>query len=76
MSTDLTMKVLADSLNKKVLIRLKGNKRIRGQLAGFDQHMNLLLNDGEELNDDGSFSKVGSIVIRGDNVVLISPIKE
>lgn len=73
---DITIKVLSDSLHKKVLIRLKGGKRIRGSLEGFDQHMNLLLNNGEELQDDGSFKQLGSVIIRGDNVILISPIKE
>lgn len=73
---DITIKVLSDSLHKQVLIRLKGGKRIRGSLEGFDQHMNLLLNNGEELQDDGSFKQLGSVIIRGDNVILISPIKE
>ncbi len=76
LSRDITIKMLADSLHKKVLIRLKGGKRIRGNLEGFDQHMNLLLQNGEELQEDGSFKPLGSVIIRGDNVIFISPIKE
>ncbi len=76
MSADITLKVLSDSLNKKVLIRLKGNKMIRGQLDGFDQHMNLILVNSEEIYEDGTSKPLGVIIIRGDNVVLISPLKE
>ena len=43
MSVDMAIKVLDESLNKVVLIKLKGGKMIRGNLHGFDQHMNLLL---------------------------------
>ncbi|MGC8568467.1 MAG: LSm family protein [Nitrososphaeria archaeon] len=73
---DITVKVLSDSLHKRVLIRLKGGKRIRGNLEGFDQHMNLLLSNGEELQDDGSFKQLGSLIIRGDNVIFISPVMD
>jgi small nuclear ribonucleoprotein len=42
MSVDMAVKVLDESINQVVLIKLKGNKTIRGTLLGFDQHMNLL----------------------------------
>jgi len=45
MSVDMAVKVLDESLGKVVLIKLKGGKVIRGNLHGFDQHMNLLLED-------------------------------
>jgi len=56
-----------------VLIKLKGNKTIRGNLLGFDQHMNLLLDQSEEVPSEGDSQSLGSIVVRGDNVVMISP---
>jgi small nuclear ribonucleoprotein len=49
MSVDMAVKVLDESLNKVVLIKLKGGKVIRGNLHGFDQHMNLLLDSSEEI---------------------------
>ena len=72
-SGDMTLNVLHDSIGKTVLIKLKGGRTIRGLLKGFDHHMNLLLENSEELKDDGSSNKLGTIVIRGDNVILISP---
>ncbi|MCH7967336.1 MAG: RNA-binding protein, partial [Thaumarchaeota archaeon] len=52
---------------------LKGNKTIRGNLLGFDQHMNLLLDSSEEVPAEGDTKSLGTIVVRGDNVVMISP---
>jgi small nuclear ribonucleoprotein len=69
----MTFKVLSESIGKVVLIKLKGGKVIRGNLQGFDQHMNLLLENSEELLENGEANSLGTIVVRGDNVILISP---
>ena len=69
----MAVKVLDESINKIVLIKLKGGKTIRGNLLGFDQHMHLLLDQSEEIPSDGDSNNLGSIVVRGDNVVMISP---
>jgi len=73
MSVDMAVKVLDESINKVVLVKLKGGKTIRGSLLGFDQHMNLLLDQSEEIPSEGDSKSLGQIVIRGDNVVMISP---
>jgi small nuclear ribonucleoprotein len=73
MSVDMAVKVLDESINKIVLFKLKGGKTIRGSLLGFDQHMNLLLDQSEEIPSEGESKSLGTIVVRGDNVVMISP---
>ena len=73
LSQDMAVKVLDESVGKVVLIKLKGGKVIRGNLQGFDQHMNLVLESSEEITDDGKSNPLGTIVVRGDNVVIISP---
>lgn len=73
MSVDMAIKVLEESLGKTVLIKLKGGKVIRGNLQGFDQHMNLTLEQSEEILEDGKTNTLGTIIVRGDNVVIISP---
>ena len=73
MSVDMAVKILDESINKIVLIKLKGNKVIRGNLQGFDQHMNLLLEQSEELLNDDKTNSLGTIIVRGDNVIMISP---
>ncbi len=72
MSVDMAIQVLDESVGKKVLIKLKGDKIIRGILEGFDQHMNLVIKDSEEIVEEET-KPLGTIVVRGDNVVLISP---
>ena len=73
MSVDMAVQVLDESINTNVLIKLKGGKTITGTLQGFDQHMNLLLDQSEEIPSEGDSKSLGSIVVRGDNVVMISP---
>lgn len=60
----MAVKVLDESLGKVVLIKLKGGKVIRGNLHGFDQHMNLLLDDSVEFSDGGDPNDLGTIVVR------------
>ena len=52
---------------------LKDGKEYRGILKGYDIHLNLVLQNAEELKDGSPVRKLGLIVIRGDNIVYISP---
>jgi small nuclear ribonucleoprotein len=67
--------LLQRSLNKTILLRLRGNREVRGILRSYDAHLNLVLEDAEILGSvNGEPSEhLGKIVLRGDNVVLISP---
>ena len=77
MSSDISLKILSKSLGCTVLVRLRGGKLLRGILQGYDQHMNLVLEEAEEISSENSSKRLGTIVIRGDNVMMISPtIKE
>ena len=73
MSVDMSIKVLDQSVGKGVLIKLKGSKIIRGSLQGFDQHMNLSLENAEEISEDGKPTPLGTLIVRGDNIIMISP---
>ncbi len=65
--------VLNNSLQKRVIVELKFNRGYNGILDGFDPHMNLVLKDVEEFNVDGLKRKLNSTIVRGDNVIYISP---
>jgi small nuclear ribonucleoprotein len=73
LSVDMAVKELETSMGKVVLIKLKGGKVIRGSLQGFDQHMNLALERAEEVAEDGNSTSLGTLIVRGDNIVMISP---
>ncbi|MEM1508722.1 MAG: LSm family protein [Thermofilaceae archaeon] len=67
-----TIALLKNSLNKQVLVKLKGGREIRGILRGFDQHLNLILEEAEE-SREGQSRRFDYMLVRGDNVILISP---
>ncbi len=65
--------VLNAALNNNVLVKLKGDVEIRGTLASFDVHMNLVIDNGEELKNGELKRKLGTVLLRGDTVVFVSP---
>lgn len=67
-----TSELLTKALGNTVLVRLKGGREVRGVLMSFDQHLNLVLDEAEEIKDDKT-RRLGMIIVRGDNVVFISP---
>ncbi len=71
--SEMTTDILEQNLGKMVIVRLKGGKSMRGKLKGFDQHLNLVLEETEDTTNIEEVKKLGLIIVRGDNVVLISP---
>jgi small nuclear ribonucleoprotein len=71
--SEMATKILEESLGKIVLVRLRGGKKLRGKLKGFDQHLNLVLDETDEITEADNMKKLGAIIVRGDNVVIISP---
>ena len=65
--------VLNRALGSSVLVSLKGGRELRGKLSGFDIHVNLVLEGAEELQGTEAVKRYGTMIIRGDNVVFISP---
>ncbi|MEM4375150.1 MAG: LSm family protein [Nitrososphaerota archaeon] len=69
----MSLKVLSKSLGNMVLVRLRNGKILRGLLQGYDQHMNIVLDDADEIVTENESNKLGTIVVRGDNIIMISP---
>ena len=49
-----TAEVLAQALDSIVLVKLKGGREIRGKLKSFDQHLNLVLEEAEEIRSNNT----------------------
>jgi len=71
--SEMATKILEQSIGKIVLVRLRGGKKLRGRLKGFEQHLNLVLAETDDTTDVENVKKLGTIIVRGDNVVIISP---
>jgi small nuclear ribonucleoprotein len=71
--SEMATQILEESLEKIVLVRLRGGKKLRGKLKGFDQHLNLVLGETDDTTDVENVKKLGDIIVRGDNVIIISP---
>ncbi len=80
--------VLTAAINKVVILKVRGNREVRGILRSYDPHLNLYLENAEMIHpvksdsDDEEESNknpepvvetLGNIILRGDNVILISP---
>ena len=64
--------VLEMVLNQNpVIISLKGGREIHGIIQGYDIHMNLVIDSAEELKMN-ELIKIGTLIIRGENVIYIS----
>ncbi len=67
--------LMNNSKDKVVLLRMRNTKTIQGTLKEFDIHMNLTLEDAEDISDEKP-EKLGKILIRGDNILAVSIPKE
>ena len=61
------------SLGKPVIVALKGQREYRGTLDGYDPHMNLVLKQADVVFEGDVKEKAETILVRGDNVIYISP---
>ncbi|KAL0081565.1 small nuclear ribonucleoprotein E [Phycomyces blakesleeanus] len=53
----------------------KSDMRIEGQIIGFDEFMNLVLDDGEEvMTKEKTRRTIGRIMLKGDNISLIQSV--
>ncbi|MEK6979126.1 MAG: LSM domain-containing protein [Candidatus Micrarchaeota archaeon] len=65
--------VLNGSLNNTVVIGLKGGVEFRGVMAAYDVHMNIVLDNAEQIINGEVKRGMGTILLRGDSVIYISP---
>ncbi|KXN72596.1 LSM-domain-containing protein [Conidiobolus coronatus NRRL 28638] len=73
------------SLDERIYVKMRGDRELRGVLHAYDQHMNMILGEVEEIativdldspNPD-QVQKVSRNIdmmyVRGDGVILVSP---
>ena len=65
--------LLEKSLDKRISLLLKDGRVLEGKLTGFDDYMNMVLEDTDESSTEQN-RRLGTVVLRGNNVVSISTI--
>ena len=67
------LSLLEKSVEKRISLLLKDGRILEGKLSGYDEYMNMVLEDTVEIpSDGGAERRLGCVVLRGNNVVSIS----
>ncbi|MCD6557670.1 MAG: small nuclear ribonucleoprotein [Candidatus Aenigmarchaeota archaeon] len=70
--SDRPIDVLNEAKGKRVIVKLKNGEEISGVLQALDLHLNMWLNDAEQVGEEKKV-KYGTVLVRGDNILLVSP---
>ncbi|MCD6383710.1 MAG: RNA-binding protein [Thermoplasmata archaeon] len=68
----LPMSILQKTLDKRITIVLKDSRILEGVLKGYDEYMNMVLEDAKEVKTEEE-RILGTVILRGNNVVSIYP---
>lgn len=63
-------------MDKKLQIKLNGNRHITGTLRGFDQFMNLVIDEAVEQVSPTENNKIGMVVVRGNSIVMMEALEK
>ncbi len=63
--------MLDSCINKIITIKLRNKMTIQGNLQSFDQGMNLVLIDSNDISKKNVI-RLNKILIRGDNIMMLS----
>ena len=62
-------------MDRKLSLKLNGNRQVTGILRGFDPFMNLVMDDCVELVNTNSHNSIGMVVVRGNSVTLMEALE-
>ncbi|MEM0073715.1 MAG: LSM domain-containing protein [Thermoplasmatales archaeon] len=65
------MAVMQSMIQKQVSLLLKDNTVLEGVLESYDDYMNMVISGTEEISENNR-RKLGTVILRGSNVVRIS----
>eukprot|EP00008_Paramoeba_atlantica_P003672 CAMPEP_0201486262 /NCGR_PEP_ID=MMETSP0151_2-20130828/10330_1 /ASSEMBLY_ACC=CAM_ASM_000257 /TAXON_ID=200890 /ORGANISM="Paramoeba atlantica, Strain 621/1 / CCAP 1560/9" /LENGTH=107 /DNA_ID=CAMNT_0047870805 /DNA_START=58 /DNA_END=381 /DNA_ORIENTATION=- len=69
---NLIFRFLQNKSRVQIMLYEQTDMRIEGVIIGFDEYMNLVLDDAEEvLMKDKSRKKLGRMLLKGDNITLL-----
>ncbi|HPH35865.1 MAG TPA: ribonucleoprotein [Methanoregulaceae archaeon] len=70
----LPIKKVFSLVDTKILIEIKDdNRKLQGRLVAVDEYLNIHMDETTELVDGQRGRNLGTVVIRGNNILSISP---
>ena len=63
--------LLEKNVDKNVSLLLQDGRTLEGKLTGYDEYMNMVLEETTERTTDGGEKRLGTVVLRGSNVISI-----
>ncbi|KAK2755493.1 RNA-binding protein lsm5 [Arachnomyces sp. PD_36] len=70
----LPLELIDKCVGSKIWVVMKGDKEFSGTLLGFDDYVNMVLNDVTEFDyATGSQSKISKILLNGNNICMLIP---
>ncbi|KAL9710762.1 U6 snRNP-associated protein Lsm7 [Leucoagaricus gongylophorus] len=67
---------LSKYVNESIRVKLMGGRQVEGKLKGYDQLLNLVLDDVEEYfqEPEPHTRSLGLVVVRGPLITIVSPV--
>ncbi|MCS3924492.1 LSM domain-containing protein [Methanosalsum natronophilum] len=63
-------------VGSKIQVEMKGNLHLlEGTLKSADDYLNLHLVDTVEISEGEKLRSLGSVVLRGNNIILVTPLE-
>lgn len=64
--------LLEKTVDKRISLLLKDGRVLEGKLTGYDEYMNMVLDETVERTASAEERRLGTVVLRGNNVVSIA----
>lgn len=70
-------KKISELVGSRIRVEIKGEKGLlEGNLVSVDEHLNLYMTETVEIVDGNCSRVLGSVVLRGNNILLVMPVNE
>lgn len=65
--------LLNKARGKEILVQLKNEKQVVGTLLAFDIHINIVMDNVKEIENNEIKRSIGLTFLRGDTIIFITP---
>ncbi|EPS39378.1 hypothetical protein H072_6864 [Dactylellina haptotyla CBS 200.50] len=69
----LPLELVDKCVGSKIWVVMKGEKEFSGTLVGFDDYVNMVLEDVTEFDSSGEPVKLKKILLNGNNICMLIP---